>query len=1067
MLSNSQRKYPKFAVGLSLLVAGLCISVTAHASPLEKWRSEIIDTRTLAENDVPGAYRDAQRLQAAIPGDANAADKARVINLLARVELYLGLTAKSAQHAAEAKAIAKQNNDRVGQIKADLNIALNAINQGRLDDMVESTRDGMDLLAGLEREDLRAEVMFHAAMMYLRFGQLDEAATTAMQSLEISKNSANMLARAYAIQGVAAIYDQSGRRAEALEYYQYMLEIAQQAHSTLMEANAMTGMAGMFAQQGEFESSESRFQRAIEMYRRVGAPFYVAHAMFQLADLYFRNNKPAQALPLLDQDVALYEQYDNPIGLWWTLNERSTILQALGRLGAARRDAARGNGLAKKIGYTIYLAGSARRLAEIAAAQGEFQQAYRFSAQAAELYSKVEREKTGKHILELAQRFRQESEQRQIDELTRLNKMESAMQRWLWTLLIASIVLLSGTLFFLLRQRRSREEIHKLNTDLEKRVQERTVELKASHNFLDSIIESVSDPIFVKDRQHRWMLLNDAFCTFIGHPRETLLGKSDYDFFPGEQAEVFWTKDELVFDSGKVNLNEEYLTSASGIEHYIQTKKTPFISGDGRQMLVGVIRDITDYKLYLAAREAALDEAKRLARLRSEFLAQMSHELRTPLNGILGYAQILGRDKMLTERQLAGIEVIRQSGEHLLTLVNDILDFSKIDAGKMDIESDDIQLDRFLQTIAGIMRVKADQKRLEFTCSFAPDLPAWICADEKRLRQILLNLLSNAIKFTERGRVGLRVDWIRPGCLRFEVNDTGIGIAADQLEIIFQPFEQVAAKSHLFGGTGLGLAISRKIAHLMGSDIRVESKPGQGSVFWFALEVAVKNADASAAHSQHVVTGYSGARKTILVVDDVPENRDVALDMLSPLGFALIAAANGNDGLEIARTQHPDLILMDTIMPVMDGLEATRLLRQLAGCEAIPVITISASASGEDEANSRAAGANAFIPKPLELNRLLAPIGRLLNLEWKYESAGAEKSTEESFFAPPGDEIKILHHLALSGNVREILQHTEHLIGTDERYRPFAQHLRSMALGYETKNILSFIEQYPERKTDE
>jgi PAS domain S-box-containing protein len=651
--------------------------------------------------------------------------------------------------------------------------------------------------------------------------------------------------------------------------------------------------------------------------------------------------------------------------------------------------------------------------------------------------------------------------------LTRLNLEQSARQRWSWTILAGSIALLFITAYFILRQRRTHEEIRVLNADLEKRVQERTAELEASNNFLDSVIESVSDPIFVKDRQHRWMLLNDAFCAFIGHPRETLLGKSDHDFFPGEQADVFWAKDELVFDSGTVNLNEELLTTTSGDEHYIQTKKTPFVSADGRPMLVGVIRDLTHYRLYSEAREAALVEAKRLAQLRSEFLAQMSHELRTPLNGILGYAQILERDKMLGERQIAGIQVIRQSGEHLLTLINDILDFSKIDAGKMELYQSDIRLDCFMQDIAGIMRVKADQKRLEFYCALAPDLPVGIYADEKQLRQILLNLLSNAIKFTERGRVSLRVDCIRPGCLRFEVNDTGIGIAADKLETIFQPFEQIAENPHQFRGTGLGLSISRKIARLMGSDIYVESKPGLGSNFGFELEVAVKTEGSPAALPQRVVTGYTGARKTILVVDDIPENRAVVIDMLSPLGFTLIAAADGREGLQIALSQHPDLILMDTIMPLMDGLETTRRLRQLAGCEAIPVITISARASAEDEANSHAAGADAFISKPLEIMRLLAQIGRLLKLEWKYEVAEAEKSTQESLLAPPTNEILSLYHIALSGNVREILRHTEHIIGMDERYRPFAEHLRSLAQGYKTKDILSFVEQHLERKLEE
>jgi PAS domain S-box-containing protein len=1067
MLSNSQLKNPKFALCLSLLMAGLCLSITSHASTLQEWRDDIASTRILAENNVPLALQEAQRLQTNIPADATPVDQVRVLNLLSRIEMVMTLTDQAVKHAQQAMELAKHNGNREGQAEADINIALNPINKVKIDDQFASPINALDVLHEIDRPDLVVEAMLRVIMMDQGTAHAVESANMGMQAMEIARRSNSPLVMAYAYQGLAISYELRERAKEAREQYLLMLQQAKAIPSKILESDALFGLAGLAINHGDIHSGERLVREALTLCRSVDGPVFTAGRITVLANNLLLHNHPAVALSYFDEAVATNEQFGNKIGLWLTLNLRSQAHQALHHLAAAGIDAERSYKLAKDLGLPAIRIASANRLISVASDRGDYRQASLFYIEATDVATRVERERVITRMVTLAKRNLSEIEQqKRIDELTRHNEQQDNFQRWLWTLLIGSFISLSITLYFLLRLRRSREDVRSLNIGLEQRVQERTAELITSNHFLDSVIDSVSDPIFVKDRQHRWTLLNDAFCEFLGHPREILLGKSDYDFFPKEQADVFWEKDELVFNSGKVNLNEEFFTTENGQKYYIQTKKTPFVSGDGRPMLVGVIWDITDNKRNEAAREDALVEAKRLAQARSEFLAQMSHELRTPLNGILGYAQILGRDKQLSERQHAGVRVIQQSGEHLLTLINDILDFAKIDSGKMNLVQTDFLLYKFLHAIAGIMRVKADQKRLEFSCSFAPDLPAWIHADEKRLRQVLLNLLSNAIKYTERGSVSLRVDCIRPDCLRFEVHDTGLGISPDQFEIIFQAFEQVAEKRHQFGGTGLGLPISRKFARLMGSDIHVESKLGQGSVFWFEIGVAFGGSDESVVLLEQVVSGYAGARKTILVVDDVQANRDILVEMLSRIGFSTIEADNGSAGLGKAQAQHPDLILMDTIMPVMDGLEATRCLRRLPDCKDIPIITISASASSEDQSESNAAGANDFIPKPLDLIRLLAKIGRLLKLDWNYESEKTDVNTNEPLIAPPVQEIEVLHHLALSGSVREILQQTDRLIEMNESYRPFAEHLRTMAAGYETKAILSFIEQYLERKSE-
>ncbi len=447
---------------------------------------------------------------------------------------------------------------------------------------------------------------------------------------------------------------------------------------------------------------------------------------------------------------------------------------------------------------------------------------------------------------------------------------------------------------------------------------------------------------------------------------------------------------------------------------------------------------------------------------KSAFLASMSHELRTPLNGILGYAQILRRDKTLGEQQVAGVNVIQQSGEHLLTLINDVLDFAKIEAGKLELSCTDVPLAKFIGVIAEIISVSAARKGLGFACDMTPDLPSAIRADERRLRQVLLNLLANAVKFTDSGQVRLRVSFSPPNTLRFEVRDTGIGISEDQLEVIFQSFEQLGEAQHRLGGTGLGLAISRQFVRLMDSDIHVESRLGEGSTFWFELTAPVSELSLATVPMEHAVIGYEGPRKRVLVVDDVAQNRAVVADMLGRLGFKMVEAASGLEGLEKAQAERPDVILMDYVMPEMEGPEATLRLRQLPGLEGTPIIAVSASTSERDEEKSLAAGANAFLPKPIDYDSLLVQIAALAKLNWIYElqapSSSPAGEANGPLVAPPQDEMTVLHRLALLGNMRAIVERAAHLAALGERYRPIADRLDQLAKGYQSKAILSLVE---------
>ena len=477
-------------------------------------------------------------------------------------------------------------------------------------------------------------------------------------------------------------------------------------------------------------------------------------------------------------------------------------------------------------------------------------------------------------------------------------------------------------------------------------------------------------------------------------------------------------------------------------------------------------------------RDAALAEAERLARLRDRFFAQVNHELRTPLNAILGYAQILLRDRgQLTDRQASSLITIQESGEHLLTLIDDILDLSRAQESKLELFARDIALAAFLNGVANIVHVKAEQKSLSFRYELPADLPISVRADEKRLRQVLLNLLGNAVKFTDHGYVALRVQTVQmpqirtspdlaPAVrLRFEIEDTGIGMSEEQLRKIFRPFEQVSDSLHREGGAGLGLVISQHLVRLMGGEIRVQSKPGEASLFSFELDLPVSEASAPRAGPMQIATGYRGPRKTILIVDDVPQNRQMQMQALSELGFGVAQASNGQEGLEQAIHLRPDLILMDVMMPVMDGLEAIRRIRARPDLAQLPVIAVSASTSAADEARSLAAGASAFIAKPIRIDALLQAIGEHLALSWMYEERTTlpdvtEDLSADAFVVPSPEEIDVLHELAQIGNMCDIRDRAEHLRTLDSRLAAFAAHLETLARRYESQAITALIERY-------
>jgi len=476
----------------------------------------------------------------------------------------------------------------------------------------------------------------------------------------------------------------------------------------------------------------------------------------------------------------------------------------------------------------------------------------------------------------------------------------------------------------------------------------------------------------------------------------------------------------------------------------------------------------------------AKEKAEGASHAKSVFLASMSHELRTPLNAILGYAQLMENDMTLTKKQRANIRIMYQSGDHLLSLINDILDLSKIEAGKIELVEKEFAPAPFFDGIVDIIRVRSQEKGLEFLYEIPDVLPALIVADELRLRQIVLNLLANAVKFTEEGYCSLQIETStlseEKTRLKISVADTGPGISSSMQKKVFDPFQQSGERLKYSEGAGLGLAISRKLITEMGGKIDLvspvrENPPegeGVGSCFSFTLDLQSRGRELVSGKNSNTVTGYrrisqkkKGAVK-VLIVDDRLSNRQILRDILEPLGFVTEEAGDGCEVLAMCAGFYPDLILMDLQMPDIDGVEATRLLKASKDFATVPVVAITAAVAADlqlikqlqDEANFCD-----FIYKPFLVEQLLKCLAKHLHLDLIRTGSVKENKQLAGFVAPPAASLEKIKQLVEHGNINELEKAAQEMLQIESgKYRVFAEALAELVENIHLAGIEKLLE---------
>ena len=522
--------------------------------------------------------------------------------------------------------------------------------------------------------------------------------------------------------------------------------------------------------------------------------------------------------------------------------------------------------------------------------------------------------------------------------------------------------------------------------------------LAENEAYLTSILGTAADGIITITDSGIVETFNEAAVKMFGYEPEEIIGRKINILMPTPQREDHDKYLRHYLKTGQtriIGMGREVTAKRKDGTEFPLALAVSEVRVGGRRAFTGIVRDITGKKRI----EEQLVEA---SQAKSAFISNMSHELRTPLNAIIGFTQLLMRDQDITERQMEDLKIISTSGDHLMELINDVLDIHKIEAGKLEVNREQFDLHHTLSTIADMFRLRCDIKNLDLHLEIDPAVSHYVHGDQRKLRQILINLLGNAVKFTEQGQIRLTVKGASE-TIHFSVRDTGSGLTSEDLQTILEPFRQAHYGQE---GTGLGLAITKNFVELLGGTLEVESTVGKGSEFSFAISLPPlgDNTGANMGLPDKVAGLMDDRSPRIMIVDDDPTTRRYLTETLGAIGFSTAQAANGKEAIERIASFHPDLVLMDIRMPVMDGLEATRRIVASNDSSTPIIVALTAGMLDTPREDLIEAGCREVIPKPFDEEVLLKTIGGLLGIQYRYRSTNRK-------FGEPKSELLALDRI--------------------------------------------------------
>jgi len=988
--------------------AWLLLAAAAVAAPIDDWRGRAAAVRKLADNDAPAALVQARRLLEELPPDAPATDRVHGLNLLARIEIHLGHTSDAVARAEQALREASAAGDRAGQAEADMNLGLGAVNLNHVERLVDVTSHSIAVLEGVDRPDLLGEALFRGALVSRRVGRFEESATLALQAMDAAQRSGNPLVLAYAHHGLAVSYMQSERYGEAVEQLEQMRRQALAAGSKLQEGFALLGLSTGAQKRGDHVESERLIEQAIAAFTAVGAPVNLANAVHSHADQLLEQGRLKEALAESERARAILDATQLRTGRFHGAQQRSRIQEALGNKAAALAEAEDAYAESRALGQPLYQAGAAQRLAELAAAAGDQRRAYQLAIEAANMQARASTERSAERLLEAVQRRRDEARRQELAELQRRGEQQSAellarglQQRWLWTVLVGSLLALGSTVFFLVRLRRSRAEVRVLASTLEQRVHDRTDQLERAQQAAEAATQAKSE--FLANMSHE-----------IRTPMNAILGMSYLALQSGLDArqrnyveKVHRAAESLL---GIINDILDFSKIEAG---KLEIEAIPFELGDVFDQLANVLGMPAESKglelLFVLPAELPTALVGDPSRLGQILLNLGNNAIKFTERGEVTLAVSLAERS--PERATLRFEV-RDTGIGLRPEVCERLfqPFTQADAStsrRYGGTGLGLAICRHLvERMGGAIAVDSEPgrgSRFHFTLPLglqpgmqpAPETGdlrgtrLLVVDDHPAARELLRTLVASLgleVEVAADGEAALAavasadaldrpfklvlLDWRMPGM--------------DGIECLARLAEAGSrhAPPTVLMVTAFGRDQAERLLQARGLQVAgLLNKPVTPSALLDACVTALGRQPSRARRSeqrqellQARQASLAGAR--ILLVEDNAINQELACGLLERAGIAVTIAVDGREALTALEREGFDAVLMDCQMPVMDGYEATRALRKRPELAGLPVIAMTANAMAGDREKVLAAGMNDHVAKPFRVDELFATLSR-------------------------------------------------------------------------------------------